>query len=365
MSEDPVPYLVHAVWPASGAATLIDDGPGRSRPTPDYWRVWLNRPELAPVDESCVAERALHQALLDDPLRGAIAGQIEAMRDPDVRENYRLFLGFRDAVQRAGTLEAAWAGFFRAGEIRVPPLFLDLLAQAIAARALADVDDAFQWRAAELLFRRQRVQVQEGRVLSADADTLDRLQQTGGLGSIGQLLRQAGATLPEAQVQVLGPDNGGAYLASRAIDDHHPFVLDLTHEVQQHLSHGLTLTMTRSQSGLKALAAVLERWVLHTQGVRVHITPEPRVDDPAWRWHIGLDVEASALLNDLYEGEPVDEARLGRLISLFRLRFDNPAEQREDLRGKPVYLGLAMSPQGQLKLKPQNLLLNLPLAPGQ
>jgi len=166
-------------------------------------------------------------------------------------------------------------------------------------------------------------------------------------------------------VQVLGPDNGGAYLASRAIDDHHPFVLDLTHEVQQHLSHGLTLTMTRSQSGLKALAAVLERWVLHTQGVRVHITPEPRVDDPAWRWHIGLDVEASALLNDLYEGEPVDEARLGRLISLFRLRFDNPAEQREDLRGKPVYLGLAMSPQGQLKLKPQNLLLNLPLAAGQ
>ena len=115
--------------------------------------------------------------------------------------------------------------------------------------------------------------------LSADADTLDRLQQTGGLGSIGQLLRQAGATLPEAQVQVLGPDNGGAYLASRAIDDHHPFVLDLTHEVQQHLSHGLTLTMTRSQSGLKALASVLERWVLHTQGVRVHITPEPRVDD--------------------------------------------------------------------------------------
>jgi hypothetical protein len=32
-----------------------------------------------------------------------------------------------------------------------------------------------------------------------------------------------------------------------------------------------------------------------------------------------------------------------------------------DVRGKPVYLGLAMDAQGRLKLKPQNLVLNLPL----
>jgi hypothetical protein len=34
------------------------------------------------------------------------------------------------------------------------------------------------------------------------------------------------------------------------------------------------------------------------------------------------------------------------------------------VQGKPVYLGLAMNAQGLLKLKPQNLLLNLPLASG-
>jgi hypothetical protein len=34
---------------------------------------------------------------------------------------------------------------------------------------------------------------------------------------------------------------------------------------------------------------------------------------------------------------------------------------RADVQGKPVYLGLAMTEQGLLKLKPQNLLLNLPL----
>ena len=35
---------------------------------------------------------------------------------------------------------------------------------------------------------------------------------------------------------------------------------------------------------------------------------------------------------------------------------------RADVAGKPVYLGLAMSAEHTLKLKPQNLLINLPLA---
>jgi hypothetical protein len=35
---------------------------------------------------------------------------------------------------------------------------------------------------------------------------------------------------------------------------------------------------------------------------------------------------------------------------------------RADVAGKPVYLGLAMSAEQTLKLKPQNLLINLPLA---
>ena len=77
---------------------------------------------------------------------------------------------------------------------------------------------------------------------------------------------------------------------------------------------------------------------------------------------MGLDVEATALLNDLYAGMAVDEARRGRLVSLFRLRFADPAEMRADLAGAPVYLGLMARPDGQLRLKPQNLLLNLPLA---
>jgi hypothetical protein len=51
-----------------------------------------------------------------------------------------------------------------------------------------------------------------------------------------------------------------------------------------------------------------------------------------------------------------------RLLSLFKLEFANPQEMRADVAGKPVYLGLMMSESRELRLKPQNLLLNLPLA---
>ena len=77
---------------------------------------------------------------------------------------------------------------------------------------------------------------------------------------------------------------------------------------------------------------------------------------------MGLDATATALLNDLYQGQTLDARRQQQLISLFTLRFADPQAMRTDVRGKPVYLGLAMDAQGLLKLKPQNLLINLPLA---
>ena len=49
------------------------------------------------------------------------------------------------------------------------------------------------------------------------------------------------------------------------------------------------------------------------------------------------------------------------LLSLFRLEFDDPGDMLERVAGKPVYLALCMTPDGRLRVKPQNLLLNLPL----
>jgi hypothetical protein len=344
-----------------GYQGLRRDGRGWLVPGDAYWRWWLERPELALVDESCEAERALHAALLKAPTRAVDAQTLDAFADEDARANFRLFLGFRDAVVAAGSLEAAYAGFFKAGAIQVPPLFLDLMVQAIVCGALDGVDDAWQWRAAELLFRRQRVSVQDGRVLSGDSAVLDMMNETGGLGAMGRLLMQGGAALPTVQMEVLGEDNAARYLQGLSTAAPFHFLLDLTHEVRNELPHGLTLTMTRSHSGLKALAQVLERWVQHFLGVAVQIQPESRVDDAAWRWHVGLDVESTRLLNDLYRGEAVETERQQRLVSLFRLRFADAQVVQADVRGKPVYLGLAMAADGQLKLKPQNLLLNLPL----
>jgi len=94
----------------------------------------------------------------------------------------------------------------------------------------------------------------------------------------------------------------------------------------------------------------------------VAIQPVQQIRDERWVWHVGLDAEASALLNDLYEGRTVDDTRRARLLTLFRLDFRNPGDMLARVRGRPVYLGLAMTGAGRVKLKPQNLLVNLPLA---
>jgi hypothetical protein len=252
-------------------------------------------------------------------------------------------------------------GWIQSGNIQLPPLFIDLVVQAIVCNVLTGVDDAWIWRAAELLFRRQRITVRDGRVLSGDSDTLDNLQTTGGLGEMGRLLMEGGAPLKAVDVKVLHKDNEDRYLSQREGLGRYAFLLDLTHEIQNELPHGLIFKMVNARSGLKALAVVLTRWVQHFLGVSVSIEPVQKVDDPAWRWHVGLDVTATALLNDLYQGTELTAQRQEQLISLFKLRFDNPLDMRADVQGKPVYLGLAVNEQGLLKLKPQNLLLNLPL----
>lgn len=345
-------------WPSSGFHQLQSTPRGWLAPTDDYLRLFLNRPELALVPESCAAEQALHAALLDAPSRPVSEAELQALQDADARESYGLFLRFRDGLLAAGTLEACYLGLFRSGSISIPPLFIDLLAQAILRKVLDDATDAYEVRAAEMLFRAQRISTQDGQVLAGDREVLDMLNETGGLGDFGRFLAEAKAPLRAIDMQVLTDANATDYWPA---SDRHHFLLDLTHEISNDLSHGLVFTMTRARSGLTALARVLEKWVRHFLGVDVRIRPLQKVDDAAWRWHVGLDVEATALLNDLYEGREVEAGRMQRLLSLFRLDFADPQEMRADVAGKPVYLGLMMNAGQSVKLKPQNLLLNLPL----
>ena len=333
--------------------------PHGTPPTDDFLRLFLVRPELAPVPESCAAELALHAALLASPTQAVKIGNV---KDADARESYSHFLRFRDGLLAAGTLEAYYLQLFPrsgAGYINIPPLFVDMLTESITHSILDNEVDAYEARAREMLFRSQRISTQNGQVLSGDQLTLDMLNETGGLGDIGRFLAEAKAPMATVNMQVLTDDNAAAYFQQAA--GRYTFLLDLTHEVTNDLSHGLTFTMTRARSGLKALASVLEQWVQHFLGVAVTIRPLQKIDDEAWRWHVGLDIESTALLNDLYEGREVEPARLQRLVSLFRLDFADPRDVRPDVAGKPVYLGLMMNADGIVKLKPQNLLVNLPL----
>lgn len=328
-------------------------------PTDAFWRSLLDLPELAIVAESCAGERRLRDALVADPARAVDAAALAAVTDDDARDNYTKFLAYRDALLASGTLEAHYLALMRSGRIAVPPVFVAATLAAIVDHLLdAATSDVFERRAGQLLHREQRVALNEGRVLVADRETIDA-EDAPNFDVIGSLMRRNGAHAEPPTWPVLNAGN-----AATVVDDGHArrFVFDLTHEVASDVGHGLIFTMTRAQSGIGALARVLERWVAHFFGIETTIRPLQRIDDPAWSWHIGLDVDSSAMLDDLYRGGTLDDARRRRLLALFRLDFADAGDMRAELAGKPVYLGLAMSEAGTLKLKPQNLLINLPLA---
>jgi len=346
-------------WPSVGYAELAHDARGWLVPTDAWWRRQLARPELALVEESCAAERALHAALQASPTKPVAAAELARLADADARENWRVFLHWRDRVLAAGSIEAAYVGLFGGAAVDVAPVFVDLMAATILRGLLETSDDALEWRAAQMLFRTQRCTRVGDRLLAGDRDTLDLLNRTGGFGDLGALLAQAGAAPRSLQLEVLGADDATAYFAQA---ERHRHLLDLTAEIEQDLGHGVGLRLANARSGVKRLARVLERWVGHLLGVTVRIRPLARIDDPQWRWHVGLDATATALLNDLYAGREVDDERRAGIVGLFRLDFDDPADMRADIAGRPVYLASCMDATGLLRAKPQNLLTNLPLA---
>lgn len=330
-------------WRSSGFHLLRVEG-SELIVTDDFLRAFLLRPELAPVEESCPAERTLHERLLEDPRHEAGETDVTALADPDAAGNYRAFLRFRSRLLAQPGIAGTYLDLVRNGLDGVPPLFLDQLAHVLVRHTLDGTRDPFRARAGELLFREQRVTIQDGQIMLADEETVVMLGRDGGLGALDRLLVEAEAPLRKVELDVLQPSTADGYWAR---SDRFDTVLDL----------GFT------RPGLDALCRVLERWVARFTGVAVSIQPVARIDDERWAWHVGLDAEASGILNALWQGEEVDEARRAQLLALFRLEFKDPADMLGRVRGRPVHLGLAMTPDGRLKLKPQNLLLNLPLRP--
>ena len=107
---------------------------------------------------------------------------------------------------------------------------------------------------------------------------------------------------------------------------------------------------------------MIEQWVAHFAGVRVSIASLSNIEEPRWAWHIGLDAASTSMLNDLFEGIEVDHGRMRRLLSLFRMDFVNASDMRAEIAGRPVYMALSANEEDVVRMKPQNLLVNLPLA---
>jgi Family of unknown function (DUF6352) len=341
-------------------------------PSDAFWQNLLARPELSIVPESCHDERRLHDALALKPLRPVKPEELSAIRDEDARANYAMLLQFRDGVMQAGSLSAWYAQLFASGKITLAPLFIDIAVKEILRAVLPEESDAFMHRAAELLYRPQRITLHEGRILSGDQEALDTEKDTAGLGDLGRLLLQNKIQIAgsDAQtLQVLTTEQALTFQEQSAHQNYrHTWLLDLTHEQSAQVgaaNHSFEIRLARKDSGLAALSRVLELWIEHFKGTRVRITPLSKIEDPAWRWHTGLDTQSTDLLNTLYQQQPLQESQLKRLITLFRLDFLSPSDCLPEMQSKPTYLGLAMNEKGLLKLKPQNLLLNLPFAQKQ
>jgi hypothetical protein len=323
---------------------LLDPATGGLRVTDDFLRSLLERPELAPVPESCEAELALRERLMSEPRAAVGAELLATLADDDARENYAVWLRFRERLLAHPTLEASYMALFRGEGVDVPPVFVHQLTQILLRHILGGQAPAMQVRAAEMLFRTQRIAIQEdGQVMAADDETVERHAVSASFGTIGELLKQGGATLRTAELDVLHEENAELYWER---SENHDFVVSLNH----------------GQPALDALCRVLEHWVRHFLGCTVRIQVEKAIDDEHWVWHVGLDAQATSVLNDLYQGQDVSDERMANMLCLFTLQFDEAAAMRPEIAGRPVYLAMAMDDAKRLKLKPQNLLLNLPLA---
>ena len=324
-------------WLSSGHHLLDHDAHGRLVLTDEFLKVYLARPEVMPPDDACIVERAIYQKIARQPGVAVSALEIGDMADRDARENWRHLIGFRDALLAAPTLEAAYLNLIRATKVTVPPLFLNQLVHVIARNIFDGERDPFVLRAAELLFRPQRLTVKDGVMLLADEELVD--------GSATDQNSPLVAVFGDAKVrnlEVMTAANGQAYLDR---SDAHDMVIDFR----------------QGSAARAAFADVIWRWIGHFLGVGVTVEPLVNVEAAAWHWFVGLDQEGTRIGNALWQGDDPPDSGRDRIVALFNLTFDDPRDMLERVAGKPVYLILGMTNNRIIRLKPQNLLTILPV----
>jgi len=331
-------------WPHSAYKTLTVGSDKQLQVTDDFLRTYLLRPELNLVPESCAAERALHQRLSESPRAAISDKEIAGMADPDIQVNYQVWLRYRAKLLAASSLENFYMSLFKGDGVDVPPLFISQLAQIFIRHILGEDCHPLDARMGELFFRAQKITVlEDGVVMGADDEVVTRNAQAGETGNILDLLKSKSMSMRSIDLDVLHEENANLYW-------------------EKNEDHDFAVQLNFGQPPINHFCRVLEKWVQHFLGAQVRITPMQQISDPKWSWHVGLDAAATDILNKLYNKEPVDTDELEKVICLFRLDFIDEAAVTQSQAGKPVYMGIAMNDEQQLKLKPQNLLFNLPLA---
>jgi Family of unknown function (DUF6352) len=323
-------------WLSCGHLLLDRDPFGRLRVTDEFLKAYLARPELVPPEDACAAERALHRALLRDPLQPVLASDIATIIDPDARENWQTMIAFRDHLVQHSSLEGAYLSIVRR-KIHFPQMLIDQLVQLILRSALDGCGDVFMLRAAEMFFRPQRLIFQEAAVLAVDEET-DSAVARHPPSPLFALLGLPTTT----EVSTLSESTAESYWER---SDRFDMALDLT----------------AGGRGLAAMRDVIARWLAHLLAIEVVVEPVTELQSVPWIWYVGLSSDATRLGDAFWRGDEIDDAARAQLIGLFRLTFRDPADMIEKVRGEPVHLLLAMTAEETLRLKPQNLLTGLPI----
>jgi len=278
---------------------------------------------------------------MDSPRRPVSDADLSQVEDGDARDNYRVLMRFRDRLLAAGTVEGCYMALFK-GTVDVPPMFIDQLAHVVLRNILDGCDDPLRLRAAELFFREQKATLQEGHVLVADDETVQMHAAGNRYGSIGRLIVEAQGELGKVDLDVLDRANAALYW-------------------ERESRYDTVISLTYGRPALEALGRDIEAWIAHFLNLKVSVKPIRRIDEARWAWHVGLDAESTAILNELWAGGEIEAGRMRRVLALFALQFDDPRAMRADIAGRTVYLALSCGEDEVVRMKPQNLLINLPL----
>jgi hypothetical protein len=323
-------------WLSCGHHLLDRNAFGRLLVTDEFLKAYLARPELVPPPEACAEEQALHRALLRQPRQPIAASQIATIADADARENWQTMIAWRDQLLKHDSLEAAYLAIARQS-IRFPQMLVGQLVQVILRNALDGCDDVFVLRAAEMFFRPQKLAFQETSIVAVDeeVETLYIQHPPSPLLSLLGLQTATG-------VDLLSEATSRGYWER---SDRFDMALDLS-------SNG---------RGLTALCDVIARWLAHLLAVDVTVEPVAETQNLPWNWYVGLSSEATQIGDAIWRGDDVADAVSAQLVGLLQLSFRDPVDMLEKVRGEAVHLLLAMTTDGLLTIKPQNLLTGLPV----